>query len=90
MGIVLSVIDVFVLLAIVISASRWVWKQQSHGFGALLLSICVTLAILVFAMVSFTAASGLAAGSSLSQGVLLIFLVAIAIITRVSWARPVG
>jgi hypothetical protein len=90
MGIALSVIDLFILVAIVISGSRWVWRQQSHGFGALLLSICITLAMLVFGMVSFTAASGLAAGSSLSQVVLLIFLVAIAIVARFSWARPVG
>jgi hypothetical protein len=87
MGIVLSVIDFLVLLTIVISASRWVWKQPAQGFGPLLLSICITLALLIFATVSFTAGSGLAAGSSLSQGILLIFLIAIAIVTRMSWAN---
>jgi hypothetical protein len=87
MGIVLSIIDFLVLLTIVISASRWVWKQPAQGFGPLLLSICITLALLIFATVSFTAASGLAAGSSLSQGILLIFLIAIAIVTRMSWAN---
>jgi hypothetical protein len=87
MGTVLSVIDFLVLLTIVISASRWVWKQPAQGFGPLLLSICITLALLIFATVSFTAASGLAAGSSLDQGILLIFLVAIAVATRMSWAN---
>jgi len=86
MGIVLSVIDFLVLLTIVISVSRWVWKQPARGFGPLLLSICITLAVLIFATVSFTAAYGLAAGSSLSQVILLIFLIAIAIVARISWA----
>jgi len=87
MGTVLSVIDFLVLLTIVISASRWVWKQPAQGFGPLLLSICITLALLIFATVSFTAAYGLTEGSSLSQGILLIFLVAIAIAARMSWAN---
>jgi hypothetical protein len=87
MGTVLSVIDFLVLLTIVISASRWVWKQPAQGFGPLLLSICITLALLIFATVSFTAAYGLAEGSSLGQGILLIFLVAIAIAARMSWAN---
>jgi len=86
MGIALSVIDFLVLLTIVISVSRWVWKQPAQGFGPLLLSICITLAVLIFATVSFTAAYGLAAGSSLSQVILLIFLIAIAIVARISWA----
>jgi hypothetical protein len=87
MGIVLTIIDFLVLLTIVISASRWVWKQPAQGFGPLLLSICITLALLIFATISFTAASGLAAGSSLSQGILLVFLIAIAIVTPMSWAN---
>jgi hypothetical protein len=87
MGIALSVIDFLVLLTIVISASRWVWRQPAQGFGPLLLSICITLALLIFATVSFTAAYGLAAGSSLSQVILLIFLIAIAIVARISWAN---
>lgn len=84
---ILSIIDFLVLLTIVISASRWVWKQPAQDFGPLLLSICITLALLIFATVSFTAASGLAGGSGLSQGILLIFLVAIAIVARMSWAN---
>jgi hypothetical protein len=87
MGIALSIIDFLVLLTIVVSVSRWVWKQPEQGFGPLLLSICITLAVLTFATVSFTAAYGLAAGSSLSQIILLVFLVAIAIVARISWAN---
>jgi len=85
MGIALTVIDFLILLTIVISVSRWVWRQPVQGFGPLLLSICITLAVLIFATVSFTAASGLAAGSALSQAILLIFLIAIAIVARMSW-----
>jgi hypothetical protein len=87
MGTLLSIIDFLILLTIVISISRWVWRQAEQGFGPLLLSICITVALFIFATVSFTAASGLAAGSSLNQGVLLIFLVAIAIAARMSWAN---
>lgn len=90
MGIALSIADVLVLLAIVISASRWVWRQQSQGFGPLLLSVCITLALLVFALVSFTAAYGVAESSALGRGVLLLFLVVTAFVARFSWAkRPV-
>lgn len=86
MGIALSIADVLVLLAIVISASRAVRNSQSRGFGPLLLSICIVLAMLIFALVSFTAASGLAQSSPFNQGVLLAFLLATAIVARVSWA----
>jgi hypothetical protein len=87
MGIALSLADLLILLTIVISVSRTVRNGQSRGFGPLLLSICVLLALLVFGMVSFTAASGLAQSSSfLGQGVLLAFLVLTAVVARVSWA----
>jgi hypothetical protein len=91
MGIILSIADLLVLLAIVVSASRAVWKGQSQGFGPLLLSICIVLAMLIFATVSFTAAYGLAESSSLGRVVLLIFLVVTAIVARVAWAnKPVA
>jgi hypothetical protein len=87
MGIALSIADLLVLLAIVISASSAVRNGQSRGFGPQLLSICIVLALLIFALVSFTAAFGLAeSSSSLSQVVLLAFLVVTAIVARVSWA----
>jgi hypothetical protein len=88
MGIALTIADLLVLLTIVISASRAVWNGQSRGLGSLLLSGCVILAMLIFALVSFTAAFGLAeSSSSLSQGVLLAFLVVTAIVVSVSWAH---
>jgi hypothetical protein len=86
MGIALSIADVLVLLAIVISVLRAVRKGQSQGFGAQLLWICILVAVLVFALVSFTAAFGLAESSSLNQGVLLTFLVVTAVVARFSWA----
>jgi len=88
MGIALTIVDLLVLLAIVMSALRAVWNGQSRGSGSLLLSVCIALAMLIFALVSFTAASGLAeSSSSLSQGVLLAFLVVTAIVTSFSWAK---
>jgi hypothetical protein len=86
MGIALSIADLLVLLTIVISVSRAVRNGQSGGFGPLLLSICIVLAMLIFALVSFAAASGLAQSSSLNQGFLLAFLVVTAIVARFSWA----
>lgn len=91
MAIALSIADLLVLLAIVISASRAVWKGHSRGFGPLLLSLCITLAMLIFALVSFAAAYGLAESSSLGRAVLLVFLVVTAIVARVAWVnKPVA
>lgn len=86
MGIVLIVADLLVLLTIVISVSRAVRYGQPSGSGSLLLTVCIVVALLIFATVSFTAASGLAQSSSLSQGVLLAFLIVTAIVARFSWA----
>ncbi len=81
MGIVLIIADLLVLLTIVISVSRAV-----RGSGSLLLTVCIVIALLVFATVSFTAASGLAQSSAFNQGVLLAFLIVTVIVARVSWA----
>ncbi len=86
MGILLIIADLLVLLTIVISVSRAVRNGQAGGSGSLLLTVCIVVALLVFATVSFTAASGLAQSSSLNQGVLLAFLIVTAIVARVSWA----
>jgi hypothetical protein len=87
MGIALSIADLLVLLAIVINVSRAVRNGQSRGFGPLILSICIVVALLIFALVSFSAAYGLAESSSLlSQGVLLVFLIVTAVVARISWA----
>jgi len=87
MGIALSIADLLVLLAVVAGAWRAVRNGQSRGLGSLILSICVILALLVFVLVSFTAASGLAESSSLNQVVLFAFLVVTAIVARVSWVN---
>jgi len=87
MGIALTIADLLVLLAVVAGAWRAVRNGQSPGPGSLILSICVILALLIFALVSFTAASGLAESSSLNQVVLLAFLVVTAIVARVSWVN---
>ena len=86
MGIVLIIADLLVLLTIVISVSRAVLYGQPGGSGSMLLTVCIVVALLIFATVSFTAASGLAQSSSLSQGVLLVFLIVTAIVAGVSWA----
>jgi predicted neutral ceramidase superfamily lipid hydrolase len=62
-----------------------VWRGQSETSRSLLLSACIILALLIFALVSFTAAYGLAESSSFSQVALLVFLVAIAIVIRIGW-----
>jgi hypothetical protein len=87
MGIALTIADLLVLLAVVAGAWRAVRNGQSQGPGSLILSICVILALLIFALVSFTSASGLAESSSLNQVVLLAFLVVTAIVARVSWVN---
>ena len=81
MSILLTIADLLVLLTIVISVSLAV-----RGSGSLVLTVCIVIALLVFATVSFTAASGLAQSSAFNQGVLLAFLIVTAIAARVSWA----
>lgn len=86
MGIFLSIADVLVVLAIVISVPSAVWRGQS-GERSLLLSACIVLAVLVFGLVSLSAASGLAASnSSLTHVAMLIFLVLTAVALRMWWA----
>ena len=86
MGITLSIADVLGLLTIVISVSRAVRRGQPGGFGPALLSICIVVALLIFAIVSFTAAFGLAQSSLFNQVFLLAFLIVTAAVVRVSWA----
>jgi hypothetical protein len=86
MGIVLIIADLLVLLTIVISVSRAVRNGRPSGSSQLLLTVCIVIALLVFATVSFTAASGLAQSSAFNQAVLLAFLIVTAIVARLSWA----
>jgi hypothetical protein len=82
MGTVLSIADLIVLLMIVWAVVRAVWK----GSGSLLLSAGIAVILVLFALVSLAAQSGLAQGSSsLTQIGLFAFLVVTAILLRVSW-----
>jgi hypothetical protein len=86
MGTVLTVAYLAVLLVVVIRLSLVVRNKQQQDFGSLLLSVCVTLAAAVFALVSLAANSGLVENSSsFTRGVLLVFVVVMAILVRVSW-----
>ena len=86
MTIILTIADLLLLLTIVVSISRAVRNGQPHNSGSMLLTACIVVALLIFATVSFTAASGLAQSSSFNQGVLLAFLIVTAIVARFSWA----
>lgn len=63
MGAVLSILDFVVVLAVVISVPRAVWSGQSQG--SRFLSVLILLVMLVFGLVSLSAAYGLAHSSSL-------------------------
>jgi FlaA1/EpsC-like NDP-sugar epimerase len=85
MRIVLGIADFVIVLAVVVAVSRAVWRGQSETSRSLLLSACIILAMLIFALVSFTAAYGLAESSLFNQVALLVFLVAIAVVVRIGW-----
>jgi predicted neutral ceramidase superfamily lipid hydrolase len=80
MGIILGILDFVVVVAVVMSVSRAVWNGQSQSSPSVLLSALIGLVMLVFGLVFFTAAYGLAENSSFNQGALLIFLVAIGVV----------
>jgi hypothetical protein len=82
----LLILDFLVVVAVVVSVSRAVWNGQSESSRSVLLSGLIVLAMLVFGLVSISAASGLTSSSSSNQVALLIFLVAIAIVVLMSWA----
>ena len=82
----LVILDFLVVLAVVVSVSRAVWNGQSESSRSVLLSALTVLAMLIFGLVSMSAASGLTSSSSSNQVALLIFLVAIAIVALMSWA----
>jgi hypothetical protein len=86
MGTVLNFLYLAILFVVVIRVSRAVRNKQQQDPGSLLLSICATLAAMVFALVSLAANSGLVQGSSLfTRGLLLAFVVVMAILVRLSW-----
>jgi SNF family Na+-dependent transporter len=86
MGTVLNFFYLAILFVVVIRVSRAVRNKQQQDRGSLLLSICATLAAMVFALVSLAANSGLVQSSSLfTRGLLLAFVVVMAILVRLSW-----
>ena len=87
MRIVLSIADFIVVLAVVISVSRAVWRGQSEQPRSPVLFAFIILAMLLFGLVSFTAGYGLAESSSFNQVALLVFLVSIGIVARIGWAN---
>ncbi len=79
MGTLLNVLDFLVLLLLVIQVIRTVSKGQSRDSGSLLLTVCVAVVLIVFATVSFAVYMGLVAvSSSLTQGIFLVILIAMA------------
>ena len=87
MGTVLPIADVLVLLGLVLSISRAVWNGQRQSSSPLALPAIIVIALIIFATVSFCAASRLAQGSPLNQLALLVFLILIAVVASASWAR---
>jgi hypothetical protein len=87
MGTILPIVDVLVLLGLVVSISRAVWNGQRQGSSPLALPAIIVIALIVFAIVSFCAASGLAERSPLNQLALLVFLILIAVVASASWAK---
>jgi hypothetical protein len=86
MGTLLGIVDVLVLLLLVVQVPRTVLKEQPQGFGSLLLSIFIALALIVFATVSFAAFLGLVEGSSsLMRGIYLVVLLGMAAVLWLSW-----
>jgi hypothetical protein len=86
MGTILSILDFIVLLLLALGVLRAVWKELRQGPGSSLLTICVALALVVLAVVSFGAYVGLVeAVSSLAQGIFLVILLVMAALLRFSW-----
>jgi hypothetical protein len=82
MAIILSIIDIVVVLLVVINVSRAVWAGPSGQPSSLLLSLCITLAVVIFGVISLCAADGLTSNSGFHQAALLIFLLPTAAGTR--------
>ena len=80
----LSILDWLVKLVVVISLARAVWNGTTRSG---LLGAVLTVAFLLFGLVSMCAGAGLESGSAFNQGALLIFLVLIAIVASRSWVN---
>jgi hypothetical protein len=78
MATVLDILDFVVVLLVVVNVSLSVRKGLTEKPESPILTGCIVIAMALFALVSFLAAQGLAGGSGLSQGILLLFLAATA------------
>jgi hypothetical protein len=88
MATLVSIVDLVVLLLFVVYIPRLVRRDS----GSLLLSILIALAVVIFAIVSFTATAGLiAATSSLTRIIVLVVLLGMAALVRLSeTSKPVA
>jgi hypothetical protein len=84
---ILSLLDILVVLFVVISVARAIWNGPSEGSGMSLLGALLTLVLMIFGTVSMLAANGLTDNTAFNEGALLIFLVAIAGVAGMSWAK---
>jgi len=92
MGTLLSIADFVVLLLLVVLVLRTMWRELPRDSGSLVLSICVSVVLIDFAIVSFSAYIGLVeVSSSLTQGIFLVVLLVMAALIRLSWtAKPIA
>lgn len=80
MATMLSIIDFIVVLLVVFNLSRSVWAGPGAPSSPLL-AIVVTIAFLLFGMVSLCAADGLTTAATFHQVAILVFLVPTALLT---------
>ena len=86
MGTIVHIVDAAVLLLLIVLVPRNVSRGLSRGPGSLLLSICVGVFVIIFAVVSLTVAVGFL-DSTLAQLLWLLVLLAMAYVVRISWAN---
>ncbi len=79
----LSILDWLVLLAVVFSLARAVWKGTTRSA---LLGAVLTAAFLLFGLVSACGASGLTSAAGVNQIALLIFLLATVLVASRTWS----
>ena len=85
MGTLIDVGYLLVLVLLIVSIPRMIWKEQRSAVS-LLLTIATALVLIIFATVSFVAYALLVAQSSLAVRVaFLVFLLGMGILVRISW-----
>ena len=88
MGIIVSIADAIILLLVIVLVPRSVSKGLPGGLGPLILSICVAVFVIIFAVVSFNASVAILEGT-LAQFIWLLILLLMAYVIRISWIdRP--